>query len=40
MTQKRHNIYLHFHYAIVYCQLKALLTELVHSGELYFTKTA
>jgi len=40
MTQRTLQHLFRFHKAIVYCQLKAFLTELVSSGDLYFTKTA
>jgi len=38
MTQKTSQHLLAFHNAIVYFQQKEFLTELVSSGDLYFTK--
>jgi len=40
MTQKTSQHLFAFHNAIVYCQQNAFLTELVSSGDLYFTKIA
>jgi len=40
VTQKNVTTLITFHNAIVYCQQKAFLTELISSGDLYFTKTA